>query len=265
MKRFVCLFLILLLLPVLSFSEDDPYVGIWINDTPSGMASRVIVTYHVDSSGTVFYSRQEHFFDGSPAKVDTCVYSSERTDQSILIKDGDQVVKELYYVNKYQLSSDPRKTYGFYNRVLKSNNDYQAAVSYEDAAIKKAEEEKEKRIQEAQQFLSDPCGKWTYVLEASDADYSRLSYSYLSIDLYLFSDGSAYMFLGTKDKKTSALDIKYSDGMWLGDSSLFRVKTKDEVFTGRLDENGSLLFQFSENVIFRFVRSIPESFISGTV
>ena len=261
MKRFFCLLLILLFLPVLSFSDDDPFVGIWINDTPSGMKSRTIVTYQVLSSGTVFYSRQEHFFNGDPAKVETAVYSSETTGESIRIKDGDQVVAELFRVNAYQLSSDPRKTYGFYNRVLESNTAYLSARSFEEQAIKEAEAEKEKRIKEAEGH-TDPCGKWAYALDVSGVKHPGLSYDYMSVDLFIFEDGSAYMILGTKSSESSSLDFNYSDGMWIGDASLIRIKFKDNVFNGWINEEGYLCLQFTSSSIFHLVRVVPSDSVT---
>lgn len=261
MKRFLCLLFVLCFFPVLSFAEDDPFVGIWINDTPSGMKSRTIVTYQVLSSGTVFYSRQEHFFNGDPAKVETAFYSSETTSESIRIKDGDQVVAELYRVNAYQLSSDPRKTYGFYNRVLESNVEYLSALSFEEQAIREAEAEKEKRIKEAEGRM-DPCGKWAFALDVSDVSHPGLEFDYISVDLFIFENGSAYMILGTKSTGSSSLDFGYSDGMWIGDASLIRLKFKDNVYTGWMDEEGHLCLQFTSSSVFSMVRVVPSDSVT---
>ena len=176
MKRLFCLLLVILFLPVLSFADDDPFVGIWINDIPSSMKSRTIVTYQILSSGTVFYSRQEHFFNGDAAKVETAVYSSESTGESIRIQDGDRIVTELYRVNAYQLSTDSRKTYGFYNRVLESNAEYLAARSFEEQAI-----------QEAEAFVTPPPVSTSDIPDISGLSYQDLVLLREKINLFIWN------------------------------------------------------------------------------
>lgn len=239
MKRFLCLLFVLCFLPVLSSAEDDPFVGIWINDTPSGMKSRTIVTYQILSSGTVFYSRQEHFFNGDPAKVETAVYSSETTGESIRIQDGDRVVTELYRVNAYQLSTDSRKTYGFYNRVLESNSEYVAARSFEEQTIKNYETD-----------LS-PVGRWTI-----SSNYKTLhdNYMFSMTDIYIFEDGSVYRVSIGKKKKENELSIGYDNGVWIGDQNELTIRVGKDVYKANIDENGFLYILNNDGSSLKFVR-----------
>ena len=250
MKKLTFVILIVLaLLMCAGASADNPYVGIWVYEKPTSHSSRVIVTCEVDPTDKVFYSRQELFLDGSPADVQSGIYSCTYTKNTLTILDGDTVIRELYKVDAMHLSAYEKKTGGFFYRVPKTLEDYDTAIQWEPKV------EVTPTPLPPDYVNMDPVGKWSYVHDFTNEYSDSIDFDYITMDITIMQDGSAYMVLGTKSKGKSALDHRYSDGLWLGDASGFRIKEQGYVYDAWIDETtGNLKFQFTDTLLLTFVR-----------
>ena len=248
MKRFLCLLLVLAFLPALAFAKDDRYVGVWIHSSASGVGSRKIITYQIDENQRVYYSRQEYHLNGAPATFESAIYTCEYTGSSVRIMDGDTLFKELYFASDYCLSSDPRKTYGFYHRALESQDDYDLAVAPTPEPVVTPDPSIPN---------NDPCGKWSFLMDVhewADAYKSSMNNPVISLELYLLSDGSAYMTKMSIDQKGSVdFSAGAISGIWLSYDDQLVIRVGDLTYRAYM-ENGILNLNFTDAIVFPFSR-----------
>ena len=250
MKKLMFVILIVLALILCAgASADNPYVGIWVYEKPTSHSSRVIVTCEVDPTDKVFYCRQELFLDGSPADVQAGIYSCTYTKNTLTILDGDTVIRELYKVDAMHLSAYEKKTGGFFYRVPKTLEDYDTAIQWEPKV------EVTPTPLPPDYVNMDPVGKWSFMHDFTNEYSDPLDFDYMAMDITLMPDGSAYLVFGSRAKKKSTLDHRYSDGLWLGDASGLRIKANDGVYNAWIDAStGCLKLKFTESNILTFTR-----------
>ena len=248
MKRFLCLLLVLAFLPALAFAKDDRYVGVWIHSSASGVGSRKIITYQIDENRRVYYSRQEYHLNGAPASFESAIYTCEYTGSSVRIMDGDTLFKELYFASDYCLSSDPRKTYGFYHRALESQDDYDLAVAPTPEPVVTPDPSIPN---------NDPCGKWSFFMDAhnlSESYRSALHTLAFSLELYIRPDGSAYLTKMSVDQNDK---VDYSagalSGIWISSGNDLVIRLGDITYRAYM-ENGILNLNFTDAIVFPFSR-----------
>jgi len=103
------------------------------------------------------------------------------------------------------------------------------------------------------------CGKWSFLLDVREEPAPGLDFGLLSLDLHLLEDGSCYLILGTQKLKKTAINYSYSDGMWIGDSSSFRIKTDQFLFDAWIDDDNALNIQFTDKIVFKLQRIVSVS------
>lgn len=248
MKRFFCLLLVLLFLPLVSFADNNPFVGVWIYHAPSSMNSRKIIVYQIDEHNNVYYSSQVFYLDGSPASIESAVYSCEYSGNCVIIKSGDSVIKELYRVSDYCLSSDKSKTYGFYYLSIEKQETYKAITAPDPNPVP---------VVSSDPVNNDPCGKWSFYYDIREWPKSLLDVidnPVQSFELYLFPDGSANFTEMTINKK-GKVDFSYGalSGVWLGDGDNLVIRVGSSTYKATMVD-GSLHLHFTEKISLPFVR-----------
>ena len=104
----------------------------------------------------------------------------------------------------------------------------------------------------------NPVGKWAY---AYDCSYPSNDIQYLSFDVFLLEDSTAYVILGTIKNGNPEMEFNYSDGLWISDGKTIKIKTKKFVFDAFMDDSGSLNLYFTDNIIFVMNRVVPSATI----
>lgn len=205
-----------------------------------------ISLYQFFDDHTVYYFSHSYYPESfSDERASVRLFTWETDGIKIIIKSHDQITNELYYIDESCLSViSPDKFLSPYACYFKSQ--------------KTPEPIQEKELLKPASPNQNIFGKWAFMY-APENDSPSFDFSAFSMDLYIYEDGSAYIILGTAPKGKSALSFSYSDGLWIGDSSAFRIKTKDSVFNGWLTEDGILELQFTDDFICSFSRVTPKT------
>lgn len=107
-----------------------------------------------------------------------------------------------------------------------------------------------------------PAGKWSYCYDVRNVPgHDSDEIQYLSFDLFLFEDYTCYCFMGSIHKGDSEMNISYSDGLWLGDPSWIKIKTKKFVFDAYMNEPDIFNLYFTDTIVFNMQRISPVSTI----
>ena len=234
-SAFISLFIVFLSFP--SFSESsDIYVGIWLHTEhlKSGTLQFIILELKEDNTSVIAFGEA----DGDDLKVPgrSFIGTWEKSSKGIHVITGHNSTKDLYLSDKDHLEENKYGMVSVYTRI----NKYipkEDNTSFDPDSVNQ-----------------DPCGKWSFMHDFSNENSAGLDFDYISLEIFLFDDGSAYVILGTRSKKTASLNFHYSDGLWLGNSSSLKIKTTDYIFDAWIDDTGHLKLQFTDFHVFSLVR-----------
>lgn len=238
---------LLFILPALADSPESISIsGVYVRTENVSNSMKAITLYQFFDDHTVYYFGHSFYFSNfSDHDAASRLFTWDFDGEKIIIRKDDQITNELYYIDDSCLSEFPSEKFSigqyacFYKAQKIENQIHESATISSPPAVD-----------------ADLCGKWSFVHDFTSESSEYFDYNYISIDLFVFPDGSVYMILGTKNKKSSVLNFSYSDGLWIGDSSFFRLKTKNSTFDAWIDENDHLNLQFTESFVFPFVRIV---------
>lgn len=230
MKKLFSVFIaLLLLMPLYSFAityDDDSYLGIWIQRNKMSISEYRITTLVLDENHTAFYA-VEYYDNENVGDVSRYLCTWAVDGNLLTVMHGDEVVKELYRINQYQLSVDATGTYGlFYDRVQNSEIAHHTAESF--TAPK--------------EINMDPVGRWTstYLDSTYHLDVNEEISAY---DYYFLEDGTVYIVSLTVSKKDSTPVCNSNVGIWIGDSKGIVMRIGNSTQNARIDPDGTMILK----------------------
>ena len=227
--------------------DEDSYLGIWAQKNKMSITEYRIITIILEKSHKAYYS-EEYYDDTETGDVTRFVCSWNVTGNKLTIVHDNEIVRELYRINKYQLSVDQAGIYNLYfTRVPNSEAEYDATTDAAAAA------------DAAKEINRDPCGKWSFYFDTTGQPLqvrNTWSNKLNGYDLYIYPNGSAYlteMHQG-KDDKNPTFSYGALDGLWIGNEDDMTIRIGDQTYKAKVDENGNFLLYMTESLPVVFVR-----------
>ena len=236
MKRSFCVLFVLVFLPLVSFaSAASKYIGVWIHYQTTGISSRQYIIYEISDNGKAYYSRESFNNDGSSA-VETGVFSWIDDGATVRIMDGDEVFKELRYVDDTRLIPAGYSSVNYYFRVLRYDDEIESLYS--------AYSPREPNL--------DPFGRWTSFLYVPDMESMPLQ----SVDYYFFEDGSVYSVTAYRESSAQALQFGSSSGIWIGDHTDMTLRVGDVTYKAFID-SGEIMHLKTNSGLYLLLYRVP--------
>lgn len=119
--------------------------------------------------------------------------------------------------------------------------------------------------------IHDPVGMWSFYWDTKEYNElfkgtkAEMSDDIMCYNLYLFSDGSAYMTNGSGS--TDRMNFSYGalSGVWIGDQNDLTIRVKDNTFKAWIDESDRLFLKMTDSIAFLFFRIPSYDYTEGKI
>lgn len=243
MKKFVSVFLVLLLLPVFSFAityDEDSFLGVWVQNHKSGISSTRITTIVLQENHRALYSVDNYDYT-SPGETEHKVCSWSVSGNTLTLSEHGQEFRTLYRINTYQLSVDQAGAYQlFFDHVPNSEAGYEWAANAS-----------------ATEINLSPIGRWTSFFFAQKYPELSMDFAFYSTDYYFLENGAVYLTIAELGSDNSSFTVNSQSGIWLGDHNDMTMRLGDGTFKAHIDDDGTMILRLNENFSFVLYR-VPD-------
>lgn len=249
MKRFICLLFALSFISVISYAENIDFVGVWVSNRETSDGDTIINYFHLFEDNTAYYSAEKYNTSSKyhESSFHFCTWQYNGEELIFTFTNENNTVLSYYVVNESCFALDKN---GKYNPFAKVNYSF-------------------KSPKETQEADRDPVGMWSFYWDAQSLNKQlgskRMSFDINAINLYLFSNGSAYMTNcsvvdGDPDFSRGALD-----GLWIGNAEDMTIRVGEQTYKAWIDDDGRLFLKMTDSMAFIYTKIKNYDYKEGTL